>query len=172
MNAMVTVLPLGRSSTPWYRQFWPWFLIALPAISVVFSMATLVVAVRNADSLVRDDYYKAGLALNREFALERAAAQRALRAELRPGAGELVIDLTGSGVDRRGELVLLLAHPTDATRDLELQLRAAPDGLWRVSVPAPLRGPWNAALAPAGGGWRLSARIDFDAPAPPVLGGA
>lgn len=169
---MATVVTLHRSTTPWYRQFWPWFLIALPAISVVFSVATLVVAVRNADSLVRDDYYKAGLALNREFALERVAAARDLRAELRVADGELVVALSGQGIDPRSELVLLLAHPTAAARDLELRLRAAPDGGWRAALPAPLHGPWHASLAPAGGGWRLAARIDFDAASPPVLGGA
>ncbi len=171
MTAMVTPLPVIRPPRPWYRQFWPWFLIALPAISVVFSVLTLVIAVRNADSLVRDDYYKAGLALNREFALERAAAARALRAELRVAGETIAVALAGDGIDARSELVLVLAHPTAAARDLELRLRGASDGVWRATLPAPLHGPWHASLMPAGGGWRLAARIDFDAPAPPVLGG-
>jgi hypothetical protein len=38
--------------TPWYRQFWPWFLIGLPAVSVVFSFATLFIALRDADSVI------------------------------------------------------------------------------------------------------------------------
>jgi len=37
---------------PWYRQFWPWFLIALPATAVVGSLYTLSLAVRTTDSLV------------------------------------------------------------------------------------------------------------------------
>lgn len=37
---------------PWYRQFWPWFLIALPATSVVFSFATLFIALQDADTVV------------------------------------------------------------------------------------------------------------------------
>ncbi len=27
--------------TPWYKQFWPWFLIALPASVVVASLITV-----------------------------------------------------------------------------------------------------------------------------------
>ena len=41
-----------RGATPWYRQFWPWFLIVLPASSVVFSFATLYVAIRHADEVM------------------------------------------------------------------------------------------------------------------------
>lgn len=158
--------------TPWYRQFWPWFVIALPAASVLFSFATLAVAVRNADSLVRDDYYKAGLGINRDFALERVAAQRQLGATLRRDAahGGLAVEVRGSGIDPHSELLLALAHPTDAGRDQVLPLRADADGIFRSALAASLRGPWNATLTPAGGGWRLAARIDFDAATPPQLG--
>jgi len=43
---------LRTDSRPWHRQFWPWFLIALPAISVVFSFATLYIAVSGADEVI------------------------------------------------------------------------------------------------------------------------
>ncbi|MFN2426459.1 MAG: FixH family protein [Candidatus Binatia bacterium] len=53
----VVAPPLARAlkrtdSKPWFRQFWPWFLIALPATSVVFSFATLYIAVREADEVL------------------------------------------------------------------------------------------------------------------------
>ena len=167
-------LPSAPPAQPWYRQFWPWFLIAVPGLSVVASIAMLVVAVRHADSLVRDDYYAAGLAIDRDFALERVAAQRHLVATLRDDETrhELALDLRGDGVDPNSELTLVLSHPTDAARDQTLRLRADADGVFRAPRAAPLRGRWNAALAPAGGGWRLAARIDFDAPTPPQLPGS
>lgn len=40
---------------PWYRQFWPWFIIALPATVVVASFITLWIAVSNPDYLVVSD---------------------------------------------------------------------------------------------------------------------
>lgn len=60
MNTSPTgIVPPPRSrarvrtdSKPWQRQFWPWFLIALPAISVVFSFATLYIAVSGADEVL------------------------------------------------------------------------------------------------------------------------
>ena len=41
--------------TPWYRQFWPWFIIALPASAVVASFITLWIAISNPDQVVVDD---------------------------------------------------------------------------------------------------------------------
>ena len=32
--------------TPWYRQFWPWFLIAMPGTVVIASMVTLYLALQ------------------------------------------------------------------------------------------------------------------------------
>mgnify|MGYP001818893455 CR=1 FL=1 len=40
---------------PWYRQFWPWFIIALPAAVVVASFFTLWLAISNPDPLVVDE---------------------------------------------------------------------------------------------------------------------
>ena len=40
------------ASLPWYKQFWPWFLIALPASAVIASLYTVSLAVRTTDSLV------------------------------------------------------------------------------------------------------------------------
>jgi hypothetical protein len=61
------------ASKPWYRQFWPWFLIALPATSVVAGLTTLAIAIRNQDSLVRDDWYKDGKAINQSLARDAEA---------------------------------------------------------------------------------------------------
>ena len=40
---------------PWYRHFWVWFIIALPAAAVVAGLFTLYLAVSNPDSLVISD---------------------------------------------------------------------------------------------------------------------
>ena len=39
-------------SRPWYRQFWPWFLVALPVASVVLSFVTLYMALDGGDAVV------------------------------------------------------------------------------------------------------------------------
>jgi len=69
-------LSLRTDTRPWYRQFWPWFVIALPAISVVAGIATLVIAIRNADEVVSAPGYE----LSR-FAEERPVREARERAE-------------------------------------------------------------------------------------------
>ncbi len=39
---------------PWYRQTWPWILIAIPTIGMILSMITVSVAISGADADVRD----------------------------------------------------------------------------------------------------------------------
>lgn len=43
---------------PWYRQFWPWFIIALPSVVVVASIITIVIAVSSQDRLVKQDEHQ------------------------------------------------------------------------------------------------------------------
>ena len=38
--------------TPWYRQFWPWFLIGIPLLGMILSTITAVTAMRGADQEV------------------------------------------------------------------------------------------------------------------------
>lgn len=73
---------------PWYREPWPWFLMALPAAAVVGGIVTAVIAFRGADGVVAADYYKRGLAINEELSRSRLAAALGIEAELRLGGLE------------------------------------------------------------------------------------
>lgn len=47
-----------QNATPskhWSKQFWPWFLILLPASGVVASMVTITLAVQNAPTITDSD---------------------------------------------------------------------------------------------------------------------
>jgi hypothetical protein len=46
---------LAAKNPPWYRQFWPWFIIALPASAVIASFITLWLAISHPDHLVVDE---------------------------------------------------------------------------------------------------------------------
>jgi hypothetical protein len=45
---------------PWYRQFYPWMLIALPACAVIGGFITLYLAISRPDVLVRKDCVRDG----------------------------------------------------------------------------------------------------------------
>jgi hypothetical protein len=44
---------------PWYRQFWPWFLIAIPAWGIASSIITTSIAWYGADEVVSRDSARA-----------------------------------------------------------------------------------------------------------------
>ena len=73
---------------PWYREPWPWILMAGPAAVIVAGAFTIWLAVASADGLVAEDYYRRGLEINRELKREPQARKpgHAPEASARPPA--------------------------------------------------------------------------------------
>lgn len=51
----------------WYKQFWPWLLIALLGVSVISSLVFVYIATSNQDPVVDGNYYKHGLTINEKL---------------------------------------------------------------------------------------------------------
>ena len=62
-----------QTPKPWYREPWPWILMSGPAVVVVAALATAVIAVRTADGLVAEDYYRRGVDINKRLTREERA---------------------------------------------------------------------------------------------------
>lgn len=128
---------------PWYRQFWPWFLIALPASVVVAGFFTLYLAIKYSDDLVSDNYYRDGLAINQQLSQDIRATELFLSAILdfegEAGAAFDVLALElKSGLPTfamPATLTLYLLHPTDAGADQVVELIAAGGGRYRGQLP-------------------------------------
>jgi hypothetical protein len=43
-----------EAALPWYRFFWPWFIVILLATGVIAAITTVVIAFRNQDSIGGD----------------------------------------------------------------------------------------------------------------------
>ena len=143
-------------SKPWYREFWPWFLISLPATAVIAGVTTVWIATTSADGLVVGDYYKAGLAINQTLARDDAAHALALTATLQGDDGTLALTLAGRLQAYPDQLSLTLAHPTRQGQDQTLAFSHAGGGHYRASLPAMPAGKWHALLVDAASTWRLS----------------
>lgn len=141
---------------PWYREFWPWFLISLPATAVVAGLATVWIAATNADGLVVGDYYKAGLAINQTLARDDAARELALSATLQRADDDLTLALAGRLRAYPAQLTLTLAHPTRQGKDRTLILSHAGGGRYRSALPALPDSKWHAQLTDETAAWRLS----------------
>lgn len=115
----------SAATEPWYRQFWPWFLILLPGTVVVAAMVTIYIAVKNPQPLVKSDYYKDGLAINQYLADEKVATEAGLSARITLSPDDRVIHATLTSrqeLPRPQQLELLFIHPTDDNLDTRLLL--------------------------------------------------
>lgn len=59
-----------ETGKPWWTHGHVWLVIAGPAIVVVASIATLVLALRTPDPLVSQDYYRQGIEINKTLAAQ------------------------------------------------------------------------------------------------------
>jgi hypothetical protein len=151
---------------PWYRQFWPWFLIAVPAAAVVMGIVTITLAVRTADGLVVDDYYNQGLAINQILERDERASTLGMAALVRfdHDAGRIDVQLSRSGVAAdEQELNLQLLHPTIDDRDYTTRLIANGPGSYSGEIPDLIAGNWYVLIESKAHGWRLFGRASLPA---------
>lgn len=137
---------------PWYREPWPWIVMAPPAAAVLAGIATIWIAVASADGLVAEDYYRQGLALNKVIAREERARRLGITASMQVSAGRIRVRLEGAQPEA---LFVHLAHRTRAGFDQRLRL-ARVDGRY-VAEMAPLApGGWRAFIEDPQGRWRIA----------------
>jgi uncharacterized protein len=64
--------PKPQDSAPWWKHGHVWLVIAGPAVVVVASIVTAVIAIRTDDPVVEADYYRRGIEVNKTLARDRA----------------------------------------------------------------------------------------------------
>lgn len=113
---------VNTSIESWYKQFWPWFIIALPASVVVAGFTTLYIALENNDYRVDDDYYKDGFHLQRNDVADKMARDIGVRASLQwlPEDETIAVRL-GFDVELQAasSIRLKVSHPNNAALDFE-----------------------------------------------------
>ncbi|MEN3372927.1 FixH family protein [Dechloromonas sp. ZS-1] len=153
---------------PWYKQRWPWLLIAGPATVVVAGIVTVWLAVVSNDGLVTDDYYKQGLAVNQQLQRDQQAQAMGLQADLMRADHNLrLFFLNGPEAAALPEkLTLRIAHPTRAGQDQIVEMKGESPGLYSGKLDADIRGRWLVSLEDPSGKWRLHAEWMADAAKP------
>ena len=147
---------------PWYKQFWPWFLITFPAIAVIAGIITIILAVKSDDGLVKDDYYKAGLAINQTLESKQNARDLNLDANVSWDNSTQTISLKLSGKIQKlpARLSLQLAHATRANHDQTITLFLSPDKIsYSGRMAIVKKGNWILILEPEDKSWRINGRV-------------
>ena len=137
---------------PWYREPWPWIVMAPPAAAVLAGIATLWIAVVSSDGLVAEDYYKQGLGINKVIAREVRASELGISAALEVDGGRIRVRLEGASPQA---LFVHLAHRTRSGFDQRLRLARVADRYEAELAPlAP--GGWRVWIEDPQGSWRIS----------------
>ncbi len=146
---------------PWYKQFWPWFLIAIPLSSFIMGSQILRIASDGTNSLVVDDYYKEGKAINSR--LDKIEAARALNITtlLNVQQGTIVLEfLTGAPVSGEA-LKLEFFHVTQEFKDFSVILTQDAGGIYRNSEEFSIEGKWRLRLTPLDESWKVQTRVSL-----------
>lgn len=146
----------------WYKQFWPWFLIALPGSVVIASIATIILAVSHPDSVVVDDYYKAGLAINRDLSREQLAMQLDIKSQMHISDHQVKLTINASRGELPSRLLLRFMHPTLPDRDQAILLKPTDTMTFSGEIATLANGTWNVSIESEAPAWRIQRRIDID----------
>ena len=145
-------------SMPWYREPWPWILMAGPFLVVLAAMFTLWLAVSTFDGLVSDDYYKEGTVINRMFERDDRARAMGLGAhlEVHPDSGRVELSLTAKeGIALPSRLRLLVSHPTRGGLDQSVVLDNTAPGRYVGAFAATSVVHWQLTVEDEVRSWRL-----------------
>ena len=108
---------------PWYRVPFVWLLIGLPLSAVIASVCTAIIAIEGADSLVSDNYYRRGLAINQDTLAIDTARTLGIGAQVNIHPTQIDVRLEAPQNILGTPLTLSLHHPADSRLDQELTLQ-------------------------------------------------
>ncbi len=149
---------------PWYKQPWLWFLLSIPIASVILSSIMVTVAVLGRDSLVSDNYYKDGMAINQTIEQDKLAASLGLQPKLSIKGQDLLLELNASGeLPVQAFLTLKLLHPTVSAKDVVLKLLPSGNGLFIGELPHLIEGRRYLDLYAFDNSWRIREEIALQA---------
>lgn len=164
----------ANSVKPWYREPWPWYLMAGPFIVVVAASFTAWLAITSNDGLVTEDYYKKGLAIDQTLARSRLAEEMGLEVHARFTSDGVEMELTAAnpenGYAPPKVLMVSLSHPTRAGLDQDVRLNEV-NGKYVGSVRLPASGHWLVLVEDEARTWRIMGNVVLPAMGEVVIGG-
>ena len=160
----------------WYREPWPWILMAGPAVVIVAGFVTAWLAITSSDGLVTDNYYKKGLAIDQTLTQSRLAESLGLEARARFSSDQVAVRLSATQAGEAGaytlppSLSMTLSHPTRAGLDRQVKLTSR-EGQYVGDVRLPASGHWLVLIEDEGQTWRMLGNVVLPASGEVVIGG-
>lgn len=158
---------------PWYREFWFWFVFAPLIYIMIMCSITVTIALKGADDVIIDNYYKEGRMINQALEQDRRARDLGLTAGLTfdRTTGEVLLNLNAVQLDPSAlpeNLLLMMGHPVKEEKDQLIQLKTIAPGKYRGELLTEPQYGWYLTLYAVGdiaqrntAPWTLSGNIDF-----------
>lgn len=160
-------MTLRTDDRPWYKERWPWMLMAGPGIVVVAGIVTVWLAIVSNDGLVTDDYYKQGLAVNQVLQRSQLAGDLGLHADLmRSGLNVRLLLRAERSIEMPESIVLRLAYPTRSGFDQNVKMTSEGQGFYSGKLTEEVTGRWLVSLEDPLGKWRLQGEWQADLEGP------
>lgn len=147
---------------PWHQQPWLWFLVSIPLASVILSSIMVFKAIDEPDTLISANYYKDGLAINKDLSLDKHALDAGMSARISTDnqGVEISIALEAGTENYPDILFLKLEHPTRANSDSTLQLHRSGES-YKVVIAEPIIGKRYVTISAAQSPWQLRGEASF-----------
>jgi uncharacterized protein len=150
-----------EDTQPWYKQFWPWFVITPPLAGIMLGVLLVTAATYDPDGMVVSDYSKEGRGINQSIARAQFAFSLGLAADLQIDGDRVWLDLRSSVPVPQQKMKLVFMHPTRDQYDQELPLSYdAGRRLYYADLEELGMALWHVHLEPEDGSWRLRGRMD------------
>ena len=150
-----------EDTLPWYKQFWPWFVITPPLVGIMLGVLLVTAATYDPDGMVVSDYSKEGRGINQSIARAQFAFSLGLAADLQIDGDRVWLDLRSSVPVPQQKMKLVFMHPTRDQYDQELPLSYdAGRRLYYADLEELGMALWHVHLEPEDGSWRLRGRMD------------
>lgn len=165
--------PNGEAVKPWYRQFWFWFVFSPLIYIMIMCSVTVTIALKGADDVIIDNYYKEGRMINQTLEQDKRASELGLAGDVTFDrvSGEVLLVLNNVPADQAlipSQLLLMMGHPVKAEKDQLVALTAIGVGRYRGELKAEPDYSWYLTLYPVAelaqrneAPWSLSGEIDF-----------
>jgi hypothetical protein len=158
---------------PWYRQFWFWFVFSPLIYIIIMCSVTVTIALKGADDVIIDNYYKEGRMINQALEQDKRAQELGLSGDLSfdRTTGEVSLTIANAPTDAAllpEQLLLMMGHPVKAAKDQLVVLTAIAQGKYRGELTAEPDYSWYLTLYPIKdlalrneAPWTLSGEINF-----------
>jgi hypothetical protein len=125
---------------------------------VIAGIITIIIATNNADSLVKEDYFKEGLAINKAIGRQNVAKELGLSFRLTVNSDNS-LSLTSSTDYQSPVIYLAIQHPVDENKDQILVFNRQDRSTYTTAEPINLQSVnYRLNLAPADQTWEILTR--------------